>query len=197
MESKFQLMTKDFEFKLSALQLEKDKSDDKLRAFERQREDIIKENGRLRAAVNDAENFRRELEHEQEKTRELHRKCQKLETEINSNSSLEHELTEINLRLKNELSACNQEISRSKDQISRVSWALDDLADQFLPLKYLNRYYIVYKKIWIFTILLPNNKINQGCPLINYLWSLSKNKDDTAIFNKVDRFRSELLNFMV
>lgn len=120
MESKFQLINKDFEFKLGSLQLEKDKSDDKLRAFEIQREEIIKENTKLRTLVNDAENMRNELEKEQEKSRELYRKCQKLETEINSNSALELELTEINMRLKNEKSFLEQELSRLKDNLNKV-----------------------------------------------------------------------------
>lgn len=114
-------MAKDFEFKLGALQLEKDKSDDKLKAFEKQREEIIKENNRLRGLINDAENLRNELEREQEKSRDLYKKCHKLETELNSNTSLEQELTEINMRLKNELTFNNQEINRYKDQINRVN----------------------------------------------------------------------------
>jgi chromosome segregation ATPase len=122
MESKYQLMTKDFEFKLSALQLEKDKSDDKLRAFEKQREEIIKENTRLRSVINETESLRNELEREQEKSRELSRKVQKLETEIGSNMSLEHELSEINMRLKNELAFSNQETTRFKDQLNRVNF---------------------------------------------------------------------------
>lgn len=113
-------MIKDYEFKLSTVQLEKDKSDDKLRAFEKQCDEIVKENAKLRSIINDAENFRNELEKEQDKTRELQRKCLKLETEISSNSSLEQEFTEINMRLKNELSFSNQEIVRFKDHLNRV-----------------------------------------------------------------------------
>ena len=70
MESKIQLMVKDFEFKLSAMQSEKDKSDDKLKAFEKQREDIIRENNKLRALISDSEGLRADLEREQEKSRE-------------------------------------------------------------------------------------------------------------------------------
>jgi chromosome segregation ATPase len=120
MESKFQLVSKEYEFKLSALQLEKDKSDDKLRAFEKQREEVIKENNSLRSLVTDSESLRAEIEREQEKSRELHKRCHKLETELASNNSLEQELTEINMRLKNELSFNNQEMHRFKDQINRV-----------------------------------------------------------------------------
>lgn len=122
MESRFQLLTKDFEFKYGSIQLDKDKSDDKLKAFEKQREEIIRENNRLRALLVDTESLRSELEREQEKNRELYRKFHKTETELNTNSSLEQELTEINMRLKSELSFHIQEAQRSKEQIIRVSF---------------------------------------------------------------------------
>lgn len=122
MESRVQLLTKDFEFKYGSIQLDKDKSDDKLKAFEKQREEIIRENNRLRALLVDTESLRSELEREQEKNRELYRKFHKTETELNTNSSLEQELTEINMRLKSELSFHIQEAQRSKEQIIRVSF---------------------------------------------------------------------------
>ena len=122
MESRVQLLTKDFEFKYGSIQLDKDKSDDKLKAFEKQREEIIRENNRLRALLVDTESLRSELEREQEKNRELYRKFHKTETELNTNSSLEQELTEISMRLKSELSFHIQEAQRSKEQIIRVSF---------------------------------------------------------------------------
>lgn len=119
-ESKFQLIIKDYEFKLSALQLEKDKSDDRLRGYEKQREDIVRENNQLRAMAAEADNLRAEIEREQEKNRDLYRKCHKLETELASNSTLEQELTDLNMRLKNELTLNTHEVQKSKDQIHRV-----------------------------------------------------------------------------
>jgi hypothetical protein len=102
--------------------MEKDKSDDKLKAFEKQREEIIKENNRLRGLVIEMESFRSELEKEQEKNRELTRKFHKIETELNTNTSLEQELTEINMRLKSEMLFHNNEVQRTKDQMQRVSF---------------------------------------------------------------------------
>lgn len=120
MESKYQILSKDFEFKLSALQIEKDKSDDRLKSYEKQRDEIVKENNRLRSLISDSESLRGDLEREQEKNRELYRKCHKFETELTSNTSIEQELTEINMKLKNEILFHTQEVQKFKDQINRV-----------------------------------------------------------------------------
>lgn len=100
--------------------MEKDRSDDRLKSFEHQREEIVKENTRLRGLIIDSDNLRSELEREQEKSRELARKCHKLETELSSNTGLEQELTEINLKLKNEVLFHGQESQCLKEQIKRV-----------------------------------------------------------------------------
>ena len=120
MESRYQIYTKDAEFKLNNLQMEKDKSDDKLSAFKQHREDVLKENSHLKSLVLDSESLRAELEKEQEKNREIYRKLHKAETELNTNTSLEQELTEINMRLKSEISFHQQETQRSKEHTSRV-----------------------------------------------------------------------------
>jgi len=120
LESKVQIMTKEYEFKIGAIQLEKDKSDDRLKAFEKQREEIIKENNKLRAIIDDSEGLRLELEKEQEKNRDFSKKMHKIETELASNTSLEQELTEINMKLKNELSFTSHEIQKLKEQLKRV-----------------------------------------------------------------------------
>ena len=118
------MITKDFEFKLNLLQIEKDKSDDKLKAFDTQREEIIRENNQLRAMYNDTESLKLEIEREQEKNRELHKKCHKYETELASNNSLEQELTEMNMKLKSELSFTTNEIQKFKNQITKVHFFL-------------------------------------------------------------------------
>ena len=120
MESRFQILTKEAEFKLNSMQLEKDKSDDKLKAFQKQRDEVAKENSHLRSLVLDSENLRAELEREQEKCRDLYRKYNKAETELNTNGSLEQELTEANMKLKSEISFHLQEIQRAKEHMSRV-----------------------------------------------------------------------------
>ena len=124
MEGRFQIYMKDAEFRLNALQIEKDKSDDKLNAFVRQREEVAKENAHLRTLVLDSENLRTELDKEQEKNREIYRKFHKVEVELNTNTSMEQELTEINMRLKSEISFHLAEVQRSKEHISRVSFYL-------------------------------------------------------------------------
>ena len=102
------------------MQADKEKSDEKLRALEKQRDDIYRENNRLRAVIADAENIRGELEKEQEKNRELYKKCHKIETELAANNGLDQELTEINLKLKNELAFYTQEVQKSKEHLQRV-----------------------------------------------------------------------------
>jgi len=101
--------------------MEKDKSDDRLKAFEKQREDVTKENAHLRGLVLDSESLRAELEKEQEKNRDLYRKLHKVETELNTNTSLEQELTEINMRLKSEITFNQQEVQRAKEHTSRAN----------------------------------------------------------------------------
>ena len=120
MESKIQMITKDLEFKINILQLEKDKSDEKLKAFEMKREEIIRENNQLRSTINETESLKLELERETEKNRNLYKKCHKFETELASNTSLEQELTEINMKLKSELSFTTNEIHKFKNQINKV-----------------------------------------------------------------------------
>lgn len=115
-----QLIKQDYEFKLSSVQLEKDKSDDRLKGYEKQRDEIIKENNRLRSLIVESEGLKSELEKEQEKNRELYRKCHKIETELSSNTSIEQELTEMNMKLKNELLFHTQEVQKFKDQIHRL-----------------------------------------------------------------------------
>ena len=61
-----------------------------------------------------------ELEKEQEKNRDFAKKMHKIETELASNTSLEQELTEINMKLKNELSFTSHEIQKLKEQLRRV-----------------------------------------------------------------------------
>ena len=113
-------MGKDFEFKLGSMQHEKDKSDDRLKDAERQRDERVKESSRLKSVLAEVENWQSLLEKEQEKTRELSSKLRQAETIMNTNSSLEQELTEINLRLKSEVSLHIQEVQRVKESMSRV-----------------------------------------------------------------------------
>lgn len=102
------------------MQAEKEKCEEKMRALEKQRDEVYRENNRLRALIAESENARGELEREQEKTRELYKKCHKLETELAANNGLEQELTEINLKLKNELAFYTQEMQKSKEHLQRV-----------------------------------------------------------------------------
>ena len=167
-------MVKDFEFKLSALQIEKDKSDDRLRGFEKQREDIIKENNRLRLMASESENLRGDLEREEEKNRELYRKCNRLETELASNSSIEQELTDINMKLKNELMLQTQEIHRSKDQLNRVRSQYGSNRSSFGFYYYY--YYFLFSKLkdeyenrfaeWKSKYLLEKNEYKNKCDLL-------------------------------
>ena len=120
MESKLQILQKDLDYKTNILQTDKEKCEEKSRSLEKQRDEVYRENNRLRALISDIENARGELEREQEKNRELYKKCHKLETELAANNGLEQELTEINLKLKNELSFYTQEIQKSKEHLQRV-----------------------------------------------------------------------------
>ena len=115
-----QILTKDAEFKLNAIQIEKDKSDDRLNAFQRQREEVIKENNHLRTLVLDSENLQAELQKEQDKNREMYKKFHKAEAELNTNTSMEQELTEANMRLKSQITFHVQEVQRAKEHVSRV-----------------------------------------------------------------------------
>ncbi len=103
------------------MQADKDKNDEKLRLIEKQRDELYRENTRLRTLVNESENIRSVFEREQERSHELQKKIHKLETELATNNSLEHELTEINLKLKNDLTFYIQESQKAKEHHQRVS----------------------------------------------------------------------------
>ena len=120
LESRLQILQKDLEYKIRLLQADKDKFEEKYRSLEKQRDEAFRENTRLKLLVNDSDNVRVELEKEQEKNRELYKKCHRLETDLAANNGLEQELTEINLKLKNELSFYTQEMQKSKEHIKRV-----------------------------------------------------------------------------
>ena len=138
MESRYQLNNKDYEFKLSALQLDKDKSDDRLKAYEKQREEIIMENSKLRHMLSNCDDMRIELEREQEKSRELSKRLQRVDAELTSNTSVEHELTEINMKLKNELTLTTHEIRKFKEQINRVIFHFRNVEKKTIVLVLLN-----------------------------------------------------------
>jgi DNA repair exonuclease SbcCD ATPase subunit len=109
-------LSKDFESKLNLIQLEKDKSDDRLKGFEQQREEMIKENTKLRALALETETIRIELDKEKDKNRQLHRKAQQLEVQLTSNTTIEGELSEMNIKLKSQISFLNQELQRAREQ---------------------------------------------------------------------------------
>jgi hypothetical protein len=122
LESKLQMLQKDLDFKASIMQADKDKSDEKLRLLEKQRDDIYRENNRLKTLINETENISSLLEREQEKNHELTKKIHKLETELATNSNLDHELTEMNLKLKNDLTYYVQDSQKAKEHLQRVSF---------------------------------------------------------------------------
>jgi hypothetical protein len=89
--------------------------------------------------MNDCQN---EFEREQEKSRELYRKCAKLESQLSSTNGIEvnflvfpfsnlslfrfqQELTEMNLKLKNELNQLINECHSNKQELHQVSLLLN------------------------------------------------------------------------
>ncbi|CAF0714870.1 unnamed protein product [Brachionus calyciflorus] len=189
LESKIQLLTKDYEFKLSSLQVEKDKSDDRFKSFEKQREEIVKENTRLRSLIIDSENHRSELEKEQEKSRDLYRKCHKLETELSSNTNLEQELTEMNMKLKNEVLFHSQEVQRHKDQIRRLK---EEYENRLVELK---TQHIAERNDFTFKNEDLQSKLNKAMEKINDCKKLhEKKKKQFQVYAKALKMKAESLN---
>jgi chromosome segregation ATPase len=149
LESKLQISQKDCEYKLSLLQADKEKFDEKLRSMEKHREELYKENTRLKAVLNDSENYRILLEKEQEKNRELNKKYHKLEIDASTNTGIEQELTESNLKLRNELNFYMNEIQKSKEHLNRMKDEyenrLQDMKSQYVAEK--NEYQIRYNEV--------------------------------------------------
>lgn len=149
LESKLQISQKDYEYKISLLQTDKEKFDEKLRNMEKHREELYKENSRLKAVLNDAENYRILLEKEQEKNRELNKKYHKLEIDASTNTGIEQELTESNLKLRNELNFYMNEIQKSKEHLNRMKDEyenrLQDMKSQYIAEK--NEYQLRYNEV--------------------------------------------------
>jgi hypothetical protein len=62
---------------------------EQVKGLEKAREELIKENRYLNTTIKQMNDFSTELEREQEKSRELYKKCVKFETQLASTSGIE------------------------------------------------------------------------------------------------------------
>ncbi|CAF1112719.1 unnamed protein product [Didymodactylos carnosus] len=121
MEAQVQILSKTVDDRANKFQLEKDRYDEQIRGLERSRDELQKENQHLKMAVENSDEYKTQLEREQEKTRDLYRKCSKLESELASTNGMEQELTDMNMKLKNELSHLINEIQMGKNEIHQMN----------------------------------------------------------------------------
>lgn len=189
LESKLQILQRDLDYKSNLLQTDKEKFDEILRSLEKHRDEAYKENNRLRAIINDNENVRNLLEKEQEKNRDLAKKCHKLEVELSTNTGLEQELTESNMKLRNELSFYVQEMQKSKEHIHRMKEEyeirLSDMKAQYISEK--NEYQIRYNEVQA-----KYDKLSLKMSELTQYHDRKK-KQYQGIMNKI-KTKSELLN---
>ncbi|CAF1452548.1 unnamed protein product [Rotaria sordida] len=101
--------------------IERDRLYEQIRSLEKTRDELTKENTYLNTNIKQMKDCQHELEREQEKSRELYRKCVKLETLLSSTNGIEQELTEINLKLKNELNQLMNERHSNKQELQQMN----------------------------------------------------------------------------
>ena len=71
------------------LDIERDRLYEQLRGLEKIRDDLTKENEYLNAKIKQMNDCQSEFEREQESSRELYRKCVKLESQLSSTNGIE------------------------------------------------------------------------------------------------------------
>ena len=100
--------------------LERDRLHEQLKSQEKHREELTRDNLHLNNNIKQSTDCQDDLQKEQDKVRELYRKCSKLESQLSSTNGIEQELTEINLKLKNELNHLINECQANKQEVQQV-----------------------------------------------------------------------------
>ncbi|CAF1558590.1 unnamed protein product [Adineta ricciae] len=120
-EAELNILRKSNDDRQKQFEIERDRLYEQIRSLEKVRDDLTKENSYLNSTIKQTNDYQNELEREQEKTRELYKKCIKLETQLSSTNGIEQELTDMNLKLKNELNHLMNEYHANKQEVQQMN----------------------------------------------------------------------------
>lgn len=119
--------------------IERDRLHEQTKSLEKTRDELTKENNHLNSTLKHVNDCQNELEREKDKNRELYKKSIQLESQLSSTNGIEvrisiclptphrciflfqQELTEINLKLKNELNQLINESHSNKQELHQVN----------------------------------------------------------------------------
>ena len=88
-EAQVNLLQKSNEERQRQFDLERDRFQEQIRSLEKARDDLLKENTELNNQAKHIDDHQTEFEREQEKCRELYRKCVQLESQLSSTHGIE------------------------------------------------------------------------------------------------------------
>lgn len=88
-EAQVNILKKSHDEKQKQFDIERDRFYEQIKSLEKTREELIKENTHLNTTLRQINDCQNDLEREQEKSRELYRKCVKLETQLSSTNGIE------------------------------------------------------------------------------------------------------------
>ncbi|CAF3875567.1 unnamed protein product [Adineta steineri] len=120
-ETEVNILKKSNDERQKQFEIERDRLYEQMKSLEKIRDELTKENTYLNTTIKQGTDCQNDLEREQEKSRELYRKCIKLETQLSSTNGIEQELTEINLKLKNELNQLMNEYHSNKQEVQQMN----------------------------------------------------------------------------
>ena len=88
-EAQLNILRKSDHERQKQLDLERDRFYEQIKGLEKSRDEIIKENLYLNTTIKQMNDCQQEFEREQDKSRELYRKCVKLESQLSSTNGIE------------------------------------------------------------------------------------------------------------
>ncbi|CAF1539285.1 unnamed protein product [Rotaria sp. Silwood1] len=121
LEADLNILKKSNDERQKQFDIERDRLYEQIKSLEKTRDELTKENTYLNTTIKQMNDCQNEFEREQEKSRELYRKCAKLESQLASTNGIEQELTEINLKLKNELNQLMNECHSNKQEVQQMN----------------------------------------------------------------------------
>ncbi|UJR07569.1 hypothetical protein I4U23_011856 [Adineta vaga] len=120
-EAEVNILRKSNDDRQKQSEIERDRLYEQIKSLERARDELTKENTYLNTTIKQTNDCQTDLEREQEKTRELYKKCVKLETQLSSTNGIEQELTDMNLKLKNEINQLMNEYHSNKQEVQQMN----------------------------------------------------------------------------
>ena len=88
-EAQVNILKKSHDEKQKQFEIERDRFYEQIKSLEKAREELTKENTYLNTTIRQINDCQHELDREQEKSRELYKKCVKLETQLSSTNGIE------------------------------------------------------------------------------------------------------------